>query len=263
MVDNTRREFIATSLIATAGIAVATVSTTSAAQTNAGDTTVVPMPPPVLLNVVGSDAKFPVRRIYCVGRNYLAHVRELNNKEAEPPFFFQKQRDMVVHNGGKVRYPALTKDFQFETELVVALKTGGSNVSKENANSLIYGYAVGFDMTRRDRQSDMKKMEKPWEVGKSFEDSAPCGDITPAEKTGFLTKGRIKLEVEGKTRQDSNLDHMIWDVVSIIAELSKQVDLAPGDLIYTGTPEGVGPVQKGERMVAMIDGLQTLTVDVV
>ena len=265
MVDHTRRDFIATSLIATAGVTAVTLPGTSVAQANStsSDSTVIPLHPPTLIPIVGSSATFPVRRIYCVGRNYLAHVRELNNNEAEPPFFFQKQRDMVVHNGGKVRYPTLTADFQFETELVVALKSGGSNVSKEKANSLIYGYAVGFDMTRRDRQSDMKKMEKPWEIGKSFDDSAPCGAITPAEKSGYLTKGRIKLEVDGKTRQDSDLDHMIWDVQSIIAELSKQVELAPGDLIYTGTPEGVGPVQKGEQMVATIAGLETLTVDVV
>ena len=261
MIDSTRRGIV------TAGIAgVALASTTGIADAAAKPRTghYVFAPPAVIsLPVVGETAAFPVRRIYCVGRNYAAHVRELNNNAEEPPFFFQKQRDMIVQNGGKVRYPELTSDFQYETELVVAMKSGAMDIAAEQANQHIYGYAVGFDMTRRDRQADMKKMQKPWEIGKSFEDAAPCSAITPVAKTGYLSKGQIKLVVNDKTRQDSDLGDMIWNVAQIIAELSKQVEIAAGDLIYTGTPEGVGPVVRGDRMVGTIDGLQTLIVEIV
>jgi len=225
--------------------------------------TVIPSPATIRVPVVGEAAVFPVRRIYCVGRNYLAHVQELQNNAAEPPFFFQKQRDMIVASGGRVRYPQLTEDFQFETELVVAIERGGMNIPVDAATSCIYGYAVGFDMTRRDRQNEMKKMQKPWEIGKSFEDSAPCGSITPIAKTGPLSKGFIRLQVNGKTRQDSDLSRMIWNVPAIIAELSKQAELVAGDLIYTGTPEGVGPVVRGDHMVGSIAGLEPLSIDIV
>ncbi|MCD9029744.1 fumarylacetoacetate hydrolase family protein [Luteimonas sp. BDR2-5] len=267
MIDNNRRKFVSTGL---AGVAAMSVAGTGIARAAAGGAaaptsvdTVIPPPAQVYLPVTGEAGKFPVRRIHCVGRNYLAHIRELNNNDAEPPFFFQKQRDMIVQSGGKMRYPALTDDFQFETELVVAIKAAGYNVTPDQVPDLIYGYAVGFDMTRRDRQSDMKAMEKPWEIGKSFEDSAPCGAITPIAKTGFLERGRIRLDVNDKVRQDSDLDHMIWNVREIIVELSKQVELGAGDLIYTGTPEGVGPVVRGDHMVATIDGLEPLVIDVV
>ena len=243
-----------------------TIAGAGASSANADSSTpatVIAPPPTIVVPVVGETARFPVRRIYCVGRNYLAHVREMQNNAAEPPFFFQKQRDMIVFSGGRVRYPQLTEDFQFETELVVAMKSGGMNIAVDAANGHIYGYAVGFDMTRRDRQNDMKKMQKPWEIGKSFEDSAPCGSITPASVTGPLSKGFIRLQVNGKTRQDSDLAQMIWNVPAIIAELSKQVELAAGDLIYTGTPEGVGPVVRGDRMVGTIAGLEPLSIDIV
>ncbi|HEY4369047.1 MAG TPA: fumarylacetoacetate hydrolase family protein [Steroidobacteraceae bacterium] len=261
MIDVTRRHMVTTSV---AGMIAATGA---AAAGRAGEpatgSTVVPIPAVITLPVVGETATFPVRRIYCVGRNYLAHVRELNNNTAEPPFFFQKQRDMIVRSGGKIRYPQLTEDFEFETELVVAMQSGGLNIGADAANSHIYGYAVGFDMTRRDRQNEMKKMQKPWEIGKSFEDSAPCGAITPAARSGYLSSGPIKLLVNDKPRQSSDLDRMIWNVQAIIVELSRQAELAAGDLIYTGTPEGVGPVVRGDRMVGTIAGLEPLIIDVV
>ena len=260
-----RRHVIASSA-ATLSMSGAVAGGGAGASANADSSTaatVIAPPATISVPVVGEAARFPVRRIYCVGRNYLAHVRELQNNAAEPPFFFQKQRDMIVLSGGRVRYPQLTDDFQFETELIVALKSGGMNISAEAATGHIYGYAVGFDMTRRDRQNEMKKMQKPWEIGKSFEDSAPCGNITPISKTGPLSKGFIRLEVNGKTRQDSDLAQMIWNVPAIVAELSKQVELAAGDLIYTGTPEGVGPVVRGDRMVGTIAGLDPLSVDIV
>ena len=260
MIDSTRRGIVTAGI---AGVALAaTTGTAAAAKPKAGHYVFTP-PAVISLPVVGETASFPIRRIYCVGRNYAAHVRELNNNAEEPPFFFQKQRDMIVRSGGKVRYPELTSDFQYETELVVAMKSGGMDIPAEQANQHIYGYAVGFDMTRRDRQADMKKMQKPWEIGKSFEDAAPCSAITPAAKSGYLSKGQIKLVVNDQTRQDSDLGDMIWSVAQIIAELSKQAQIAAGDLIYTGTPEGVGPVVRGDRMVGTIDGLQTLLVEIV
>lgn len=259
MIDSTRRSIVTAGI---AGAALASTSGLASAKPKAGHY-VLPPPAVISLPVVGETASFPVRRIYCVGRNYAAHVRELNNNAEEPPFFFQKQRDMIVQNGGKVRYPELTSDFQYETELVVAMQSGGMDIAAEQANQHIYGYAVGFDMTRRDRQADMKKMQKPWEIGKSFEDAAPCSAIIPAARSGYLSKGQIKLVVNDKTRQDSDLSDMIWSVAQIIAELSKQAEIAAGDLIYTGTPEGVGPVVRGDRMVGTIDGLQTLVVEIV
>jgi fumarylpyruvate hydrolase len=261
MTDPTRRSILTAGLAGAALASTPGLASGSAARPKA-EHYVLPPPAIITLPVVGGKKLFPVRRIYCVGRNYLAHVRELNNNAEEPPFFFQKQRDMIVRNGGKVRYPELTSDFQYETELVVAMKSGGMDIPAERAQQHIFGYAVGFDMTRRDRQADMKKMQKPWEIGKSFEDAAPCSAITPAEKCGYLSKGQIKLVVNDQTRQDSDLGNMIWTVEQIIAELSKQAELAAGDLIYTGTPDGVGPVLRGDHMIGTIDGLQTLIVDI-
>lgn len=258
MTDETRRAMMAGGAMALAAAGAAA----NAASENSGGLA-IPAPGIVTLPIVGSNKRFPVRRIYCVGRNYLAHVVELNNNTAEPPFFFQKQRDMIVQSGGNVRYPALTNDFEYETELVVAMKSGGENIDPEAAHAHIFGYAVGFDMTRRDRQADMKRMQKPWEIGKSFEDSAPCGAITPASKTGYLARGEIKLLVNGEVRQQSNLDKMIWNVPKLIAALSKEAELQAGDLIYTGTPEGVGPVKRGDRMAGTVDGLSPLTVTIV
>jgi fumarylpyruvate hydrolase len=264
MNTTSRRDLLARSVAAAAAMSVApaAAAATGKSRGTSGDFA-VPPPAIITLPIVGSAKRFPIRRIYCVGRNYVAHVEELHNNVKEPPFFFQKQRDMIVQSGGKVRYPELTSDFEYETELVVAMKSGGMDIAPEDANNHIFGYAVGFDMTRRDRQGDMKKMQKPWEIGKSFEDCAPCSALTPASVSGFLAKGEIKLVVDGKVRQDSDLGQMIWTVPQIIAELSRQAEIRAGDLIYTGTPAGVGPVVRGDHMVGTIAGLATLTVDIV
>lgn len=222
-----------------------------------------PVPEVISLPIHGSSQRYPVRRIYCVGRNYLAHIRELGNDEREPPFFFAKHRDMIVQDGKSCAYPALTNDYQHEVELVVAMKSGGMNIPVERALDHVYGYAVGLDMTRRDQQNRMKSKQLPWEIGKSFEDSAPCGVIYAANQVGHVAKGRILLTVNGKPTQDSDLANMIWSVPEIIHHLSTQAELKAGDLIYTGTPEGVGPLKRGDKMVATIDTLGTLSVTVV
>jgi len=222
-----------------------------------------PVPETITLPINGSSQRYPVRRIYCVGRNYLAHVRELGNDEREPPFFFAKHRDMIVQNGKSCAYPALTNDYQHEVELVVAMKSGGMNIPVERALDHVYGYAVGLDMTRRDQQNRMKSKQLPWEIGKSFEDSAPCGAIYAVGQVGHMAKGRIHLAVNGKTVQDSDLDKMIWNVPEIIHHLSTQAELKAGDLIFTGTPEGVGPLKRGDKMTARIDKLGELAVAVV
>jgi fumarylpyruvate hydrolase len=220
-------------------------------------------PPPITpsLSIEGTEARFPVRRVWCVGRNYAAHARELGNDEREPPFFFSKQPDMLVPGGGRIPYPGLTQNYHYETELVVALKAGGTNITVEDAPSLIFGYAVGFDMTRRDLQRQMGDKGKPWEIGKSFDHSAPIGTLVRAE--GRLWQGQLTLRVNGAVKQDAPLDQMIWNVPEIIARLSTQVGLAAGDVIFTGTPEGVGAVQRGDCLVAEITGLPKLAVEIV
>jgi len=202
---------------------------------------------------------FPVRRVYCVGRNYLDHIREMKEAdERDPPFFFQKPRDAVVADGARVPYPPFTADFQFEVELVVALGKGGRDVVVEEANDLIWGYAVGIDFTRRDRQRDARDKKLPWEAGKSFDASAPCGPIVPSSDHSRFRNCAITLSVNGVERQHGSIGQMIWSVPEIIAQLSKQVRLEPGDLIYTGTPSGVGPVVPGDVIAASIDGLPSL-----
>jgi fumarylpyruvate hydrolase len=224
---------------------------------------VLPVPQTVSLPVVGSNRRFAVRRIYCVGRNYLEHIRELGNDEREPPFFFAKHRDMIVQNGGTVAYPTLTHDYQHEIELVVAMKSGGQNIPREQALSHVFGYGVGLDMTRRDLQTASRMKEQPWEIGKSFDQSAPCSAITPVERSGHMAKGKIQLAVNGTMRQDADLQQLIWDVPEIIMHLSTQVGLASGDLIYTGTPAGVGAVVAGDKMHGSIAGLGELSISVV
>src|ERR1700742_5208616 len=196
---------------------------------------VFPPPSPPALPIEGTDALFPVRRVWCVGRNYAAHARELGNDEREPPFFFSKQPDMLVPGGGKIRYPSLTQNYHFETELVVVLKAGGVNVDAKAAADLIFGYAVGFDMTRRDLQRQMGDKGKPWEIGKSFDQSAPIGTLVRAE--GKAWSGQLTMRVNGTVKQTAPLDEMIWNVPEIISRLSMQVSLAAGDVIFTGTPE--------------------------
>jgi fumarylpyruvate hydrolase len=206
---------------------------------------------------------FPVRRVYCVGRNYLDHIREMKEAdEREPPFFFQKPRDAVVADGARVPYPPFTSDFQFEVELVVALGRGGRDISVADANHHIWGYAVGIDLTRRDRQRDARDMRLPWEVGKSFDASAPCGTIRQGCDPAHFEHCAISLSVNGVERQRGDIGQMIWSVPEVIAQLSKQVTLGAGDLIYTGTPAGVGPVVPGDLIEAHIDGLPPLTITI-
>jgi fumarylpyruvate hydrolase len=224
---------------------------------------------PVLPEIVATElpvaggGRFPVRRVYCVGRNYLDHIREMKEAdERDPPFFFQKPRDAVVPDGAEVPYPPFTSDFQFEVELVVALGLGGRNISSDEALDHIWGYAVGIDLTRRDRQRDARDLRLPWEIGKSFDASAPCGQIVRAHIAGHLTAGAITLSVNGIERQRGNIGQMIWSVPEVISKLSQQVMLAAGDLIYTGTPAGVGPVVPGDVIAAKIDGLAPLTISI-
>ena len=212
------------------------------------------------IGIAASASRFPVRRVWCVGRNYLSHVRELGNDEREPPLFFSKQPDMLVPGGGTVRYPSLTKNYHYEAELVVALKAGGENIAVADASALIFGHAVGLDMTRRDIQKQMQEKGRPWEAAKSFEQSGPIGALTPA--SGTLPPGRIRLSVNGAVKQDSNIDQMIWSVSEIVAELSRQVSLAAGDVIFTGTPAGVGPVVRGDRLEAEVEGLEPLSITI-
>jgi fumarylpyruvate hydrolase len=223
---------------------------------------VVATTPQPSLAVVGTEARFPVHRIYCVGRNYLAHVREFGNDEKAPPFFFAKASDMIVEDRSTVPYPPLTGNYHHEVELVAAIGKGGANIPVESALGHVFGYAIGFDMTRRDVQQAASKKGHPWEIGKSFDHSAPCGPIHPAARVGHLRDGEIEISVNGQVRQRSDLNLMIWDVPNIISQLSQQVTLQPGDLIYTGTPEGVGPVVSGDVMVGRIAKLGDLTIKV-
>jgi fumarylpyruvate hydrolase len=213
---------------------------------------------------VAGGGTFPIRRIYCVGRNYLDHIREMKEAdERDPPFFFQKPRDAIVLDGARVPYPPFTSDFQFEVELVVALGKGGRDIAVDEANSLIWGYAVGIDFTRRDRQRDARDMKLPWEAGKSFDASAPCGPIAQVRDPAHFEHCAITLSVNGAERQRGDTGQMIWSVPEVIAQLSKQVTLAAGDLIFTGTPSGVGPVVPGDLITAHIDGLPPLTLTII
>ena len=219
---------------------------------------VVPVPPVPAVPVRGGGL-FPVRRIFCVGRNYAAHAREMgHDPDREPPFFFTKPADAVVTGGAAMPYPAATEDLHHEVELVVAIGTGGANIPLADANRHIWGYAVGLDMTRRDLQGQAKTMGRPWDMGKGFDHSAPIGDLVPVDDTGILTKGAIRLTVNGTDRQAGDLADLIWTVDEVIAALSRLVRLEPGDLIFTGTPEGVAAVQRGDVLEATFAGLPTL-----
>ncbi len=220
---------------------------------------VLPAPPVVSLPVVGSEARYPVRRLYCVGRNYLEHIRELGNDEKEPPIFFTKPRDAIVQDGETIPYALATANYHYELELAVALKSGGSNITEEHALDHVYGYAIALDMTRRDLQKQLTSKSGPWDVAKAFDQSAPCGAIHPVASVDHPARGGIRLAVNGELKQDSDLAAMIWNVPQIISRLSAFFDLQPGDIILTGTPAGVGPVQPGDVLVGTIDGLGTLT----
>jgi fumarylpyruvate hydrolase len=224
---------------------------------------VISAPAQPSVEVRGTRDRFPVRRIFCVGRNYAAHAREMGNDDREPPFFFTKPADAVVASGSTVPYPPRTANFHHEAELVVALGSGGASIPAGKANSLIYGYAVGIDLTRRDLQSESKDNGRPWDTSKAFDRSAPIGAIRPAGAGGIVENARIWLSVNGKMKQDANVAEMTWKVPEIIAELSTLFELAAGDLIFTGTPAGVGPLVRGDAIEAGIDGLDTLTTRIV
>jgi fumarylpyruvate hydrolase len=223
---------------------------------------VIPPPPQPALAVAGSEEMFPVRRIWCVGRNYLEHIKEMGQDEREPPFFFAKPADAIVPDGGTVPYPPLTKDLHHEVELVVALKSGGRNIPLAKALDCVWGYGVGIDLTRRDLQIASREIKRPWEIGKAFDASAPCGALQPASKIGHPAKGRIMLKCNGKVRQDGDLSQMIWNVPEIIAKLSEMVALAPGDIIMTGTPSGVAATVPGDKLECEIEGVGKLSVTI-
>ena len=217
-----------------------------------------------VLPVNGSPALFPVRRVFCVARNYAAHAREMGqDPEREPPFFFSKPADALVANGTPVPYPPRTANLHHEIELVVALGTGGRNIPVENALAHVFGYAVGNDLTRRDLQFEAREQRRPWDVSKGFDGSAPVSALRPATEMGHLERGAIWLEVNGEQRQRADLSEMIWSVPEIITELSTYFELRPGDLVFTGTPEGVGPLQPGDSLVGGVDGLETLRTTIV
>ncbi|MBA3810760.1 MAG: fumarylacetoacetate hydrolase family protein [Caulobacteraceae bacterium] len=214
-------------------------------------------PPRPAISILGTDAMFPVRRILCVGRNYAAHRREMGGDDREPPFFFSKPADAVVGAGAAIPYPSATADLHHEVELVAALGSGGADVAVEDALALVFGHAVGVDLTRRDLQGAARAKGQPWDAAKGFDRSAPMGAIRPAQ--GAPPGGRIRLTVNGAARQDASLGDMIWNVGEIIAQASRLWRLAAGDLIFTGTPEGVGPLVRGDRVEAAIDDVGDLT----
>ena len=224
-------------------------------------------PAAVSVPVAGQAARFPLHRIYCVGRNYEYHAKEMGFTGREPTFFFMKPTDalLVVDEGqtGTMAYPSLTKNLHHEIELVVAIGTGGKNIKAADAHNHIYGYAVGLDMTRRDLQGEMKKQGRPWDIGKGFEQSAPIGPIVPVAEAGDAENAEISLQVNGVDRQRSTVSKLIWNVAETIEHLSAAWDLQPGDLIYSGTPEGVAAVVAGDTLVGEVAGLPKLTVKVV
>ncbi|MEI2417535.1 fumarylacetoacetate hydrolase family protein [Orrella sp. JC864] len=223
--------------------------------------------PTVALPVAGSSARFPVRRVYCVGRNYAEHAKEMGFSGREDPFFFAKPANalLAVDDGqtGQMPYPSKTANLHYEMELVVAIGKGGKDIAVEQANAHVWGYALGLDMTRRDLQAEAKKQGRPWEVAKGFDLSGPIGPVHPVSKTGLIDKGAIWLDVDGQRRQSSDISELIWNIPETIAYLSGLFELQPGDLIFTGTPEGVGAVTRGNLMVGGVQGLGELRVQVV
>jgi fumarylpyruvate hydrolase len=223
---------------------------------------VISPPPQPALAITGSSELFPVRRIWCVGRNYLEHIKEMGQDEREPPFFFAKPADAIVPDGGTAPYPPLTKDMHHEVELVVALRSGGRNIPVAKALECVWGYGIGIDLTRRDLQIASREIKRPWEIGKAFDASAPCGPLQPASKIGHPSKGRIVLKCNGKVRQDGDLSQMIWNVPEIISKLSEMVALAAGDIIMTGTPSGVAATVAGDKLECEIDSVGKLAVTI-
>jgi fumarylpyruvate hydrolase len=214
--------------------------------------------------VLGRAEQFPVHRVYCVGRNYAAHAREMgSNPDREPPFFFTKPANALVHNNASIPYPPRTANLQHEIELVVALSKAGKNIPVAQALDHVFGYAVGNDLTRRDLQFEARDKGRPWDTGKAFDHSAPITAITPVAQSGHIAKGRIWLKVNGEIRQQADVSELIWSVPEIIAELSTLFELTPGDLIYTGTPAGVSAIKTGDRLEGSVDGLETLVTTLV
>ncbi len=259
----TRRDLFKSAAVAGAGAALAGDS----AQAQAGPKMLFEAAR-ATIPIVGSSDVFAVRRIYCIGRNYAAHSREMGSDPTrEPPFFFQKPTDAIqnvkIGDVADHPYPSLTKNYHYEVELVAALKTGGRNISLDKALDHVFGYAVGLDMTRRDLQQALANEKKPWEIGKSFDRSAPLGPIHPVDKVGHFTQGAISLAVNGIVKQNANLSFMIWSVAEQIAKLSEANELFPGDIIYSGTPENVGPVVKGDVILCKIEKLPDMSVKIV
>jgi 2-keto-4-pentenoate hydratase/2-oxohepta-3-ene-1,7-dioic acid hydratase in catechol pathway len=258
-----RRTILTTGALALAGAATLSVS----AEAQAGPKPIFPVPA-TTIPIVGETDVFQVRRIYCIGRNYAAHAIERGSDPTrEPPFFFQKPTDAIQNVAiGTVAdhpYPSLTKNYHHEVELVAALKSGGANIPPGQALEHVYGYALGLDMTRRDLQNGMAAEKKPWEIGKSFDHAAVLGPIHPASKTGHFTKGAISLAVNGTVRQNSDLEKMIWSVAEQISKLSEAFELKAGDIIYSGTPENVGPVVKGDVLLCKLEGLPDMSIRIV
>src|ERR1700692_2121806 len=258
-----RRTLLASSALALAG--AATQSAPAEAQTGAKPIFSLPA---ITVPIVGEEGVFPVRRIYCIGRNYAAHAIERGSDPTrEPPFFFQKPTDAIQNVAiGTVAdhpYPLLTTNSRHEVELVAPLKSGGTNIAPEKALDHVYGYALGLDMTRRDLQNGMAAEKKPWEIGKSFDHGAVIGPIHPVAKSGHFSKGAISLAVNGTVRQASDLDKMIWSVAEQIAKLSEAFELKAGDIIYSGTPENVGPVVKGDVLLCKLEGLPDMSIRIV
>jgi 2-keto-4-pentenoate hydratase/2-oxohepta-3-ene-1,7-dioic acid hydratase in catechol pathway len=263
-----RRHALHSAAAMTVGAAVGTITSGCAAPSLASGVKTPFEVPDTYVPIAGSDMMFPVRRIYCIGRNYAAHAREMGSDPTrEPPFFFQKPTDAIQHVApGTVAdhpYPTLTKNYHYEVELVAALHKGGRDIPMASALDHVYAYALGLDMTRRDLQRGMGDQKKPWEIGKSFDRSAPIGPLHLASQTGGFTKGSIWLKVNGAVKQNANLDQMIWSVAEQISKLSEAFELMPGDIIYSGTPENVGPVVKGDVIDCHIDGLPNLSIKIV
>jgi fumarylpyruvate hydrolase len=224
---------------------------------------VIDKPPVVAIPVSGTDGLFPVRRVYCIGRNYAAHAVEMgHDPDREPPFFFQKNPNNLDPSG-EFPYPPRSSDVHHEVEMAVALKSGGTDIPQDKALDHVFGYGVCLDMTRRDLQGEAKKLGRPWEIGKAFERSVPIGPILPVSEVGHPDHGMVRLNVNGELRQEGDLNQMIWKVPEMIAYLSQYFELAAGDVILSGTPSGVGPVQKGDQLVASIEGIGELTVKVI
>lgn len=219
---------------------------------------VIAPPRQIVLAVDGTDKVYPVRRIHCVGRNYAEHIREMGNDAREPPFFFQKPTDSILSNGEDFPYPPLSSNVHHEIELVVAIGKSGANIEQSDALNYVYGYGVGIDMTRRDLQADQKELRRPWEIGKAFDHSTPCSALKPVSDIGHPDTGRIWLAINGDVKQEGDLAQQIWNVSESIWHLSQSVALEPGDLIMTGTPSGVGPLQRGDHITGGAEGIGEL-----